>query len=184
MSEAKRNEAVMSAELATWLSRMPTFSNFDAFMSAVFNSWVWCGRLKAVKGGREEDEGNMLQFAGLSHLSHRFCPWPKLPRCSFPLPVSLSFSPVFPTFPSIVFPSIAGISPHHRYHPQLLQLIFYAFSSYTEQLKNTLFHNSVYSFLYFFFPPNISSPFHTHIVHFLPSFPCITLPRWRKAGEG
>lgn len=63
-SEATRNEAVMLAELATWLSWMPTFSNFDAFVSAVFNSWVWCGR----RGGRAEDGGNVLQSAGLAHV--------------------------------------------------------------------------------------------------------------------
>lgn len=66
MGESERNEAVMSGELATWLSWMPTFSNFDAFMLAVFNSWDWCGRLKVEKkkrgGGREKDEGNTLQF--------------------------------------------------------------------------------------------------------------------------
>lgn len=146
-------------------------------------SLVW--EIESGKGRQRGGWRQHVAIRGFIPPSHRFCPWPKLPRCSFSLPVSLSFSPVFPTFPSIVFPSIAGISPHHRYHPQLLQLIFYAFSWYTEQLKNTLFHNSVYSFPYLFFPPNISSPFHTHIVLcFLPSFPCITLPRWRKAGEG
>jgi len=47
---------VTSGELAAWLKRTPTFSSFDAFMLLIFNSWVWCGRLKAVK--EEERWGN------------------------------------------------------------------------------------------------------------------------------
>lgn len=107
MTEAKRNRAVMLAELATWLSWMPTFSNFDAFVSAVFNSWVWW----EIESGKRMRGGGWRQHVAIWRFipsSYWFCLWPNFPRLflllvSFSVLFDLHFFPFSSMSPSTDF---------------------------------------------------------------------------------
>ncbi len=75
-----------------------------------------------------------------------------------------SFSPLYLPLSSLSQASLCTTIVRLWNHPQLLQLIFYAFRSHAEWLTNPRLCNFVYSILYVLFPPNIFISFHTHNV--------------------
>ncbi len=157
----------MSVELATWLSWMPTFSNFDAFMSTVFNSWVWCGRLKVVRGGREERGWRQhVVICRFIPSAHRFRLWPKLPGLFIFLFYFLSLqshlliiTPLWPAF----FPSL----PHQLYSPKFL--VFFTSNLST---SSTLLSSNIHFFL---LSPPLSSLFSFTLPIFPSSFSLIPI---------